>query len=131
MRIKTIQTGNKNCILKHFRCRDGKRTETRIGMEGICITHSCIPPLHCNYVLQVHNIQWNAGMGNTDTLHPNSCFPSLHLKYFRIRFLLPVYIVIHPGHACKTSVCAVSMDSNRNELLDEILANNIKPLLPA
>ena len=22
---------------------DGKRTETRIGMEGICITHSCIP----------------------------------------------------------------------------------------
>ena len=25
------------------RARDGKRTETRIGMEGICITHSCIP----------------------------------------------------------------------------------------
>ena len=34
---------NKNFILKYFRCRDGKRTETRIGMEGICITHSCIP----------------------------------------------------------------------------------------
>ena len=33
---------NKNFIL---RCRDGKRTETRIGMECICITHSCIPPL--------------------------------------------------------------------------------------
>ena len=45
MRIKTIQTSNKNFILKYFRCRDGKRTETRIGMEGICITHSCIPPL--------------------------------------------------------------------------------------
>ena len=29
----------------HSRFRDGKRTETRIGMEGICITHSCIPPL--------------------------------------------------------------------------------------
>ena len=43
MRIKTIQTSNKNFILKYFRCRDGKRTETRIGMEGICITHSCIP----------------------------------------------------------------------------------------
>ena len=42
MRIQTIQTSNKNFIL---RCRDGKRTETRIGMEGICITHSCIPPL--------------------------------------------------------------------------------------
>ena len=41
----TKQTSNKNFILKYFRCRDGKRTETRIGMEGICITHSCIPPL--------------------------------------------------------------------------------------
>ena len=30
MRIKTIQSSNKNFIL---RCRDGKRTETRIGME--------------------------------------------------------------------------------------------------
>ena len=43
--LKTIQTSNKNFILKYFRCRDGKRTETRIGMEGICITHFCIPPL--------------------------------------------------------------------------------------
>ena len=39
----SIYTSNKNFILKYFRCRDGKRTETRIGMEGICITHSCIP----------------------------------------------------------------------------------------
>ena len=29
-------TSNKNFILKYFRCRDGKRTETRIGIEGIC-----------------------------------------------------------------------------------------------
>ena len=36
-------TSNKNFNLKYFRCRDGKRTETRIGIEGICITHSCIP----------------------------------------------------------------------------------------
>ena len=43
--LKQIQTSNKNFILKYIRCRDGKRTETRIGMEGICITHSCIPPL--------------------------------------------------------------------------------------
>ena len=28
------------------RCRDGKTTETRIGMEGICTTHSCF--LLCN-----------------------------------------------------------------------------------
>ena len=41
--IFSICTSNKNFILKYFRCRDGKRTETRIGMEGICITHSCIP----------------------------------------------------------------------------------------
>ena len=24
-------------------------------------------------------IQWNAGMGNTDTLHPNSCFCSFSI----------------------------------------------------
>ena len=39
----TIQTSNKNFNLKYFRCRDGKRTETRIGKEGSRITHSCIP----------------------------------------------------------------------------------------
>ena len=43
---------------------------------------------------------WNAGMGNTDTLHPVSVlFPSLNLKYFRIRFLLLVYLQFHPTHA--------------------------------
>ena len=70
-------TSNKNFILKYFRCRDGKRTETRIGMEGICITHSCIPLYTVYiYVHATHNGSqwWNAGMGNTDTLHPNSCF---------------------------------------------------------
>ena len=38
-------TSNKNFILKYFRCRDGKRAETRIGMEGICIPafHHCEP----------------------------------------------------------------------------------------
>ena len=54
------------------------RTKTRIGMEGIFIIHSCIP-LYTVYLqhiatvavnkklryLQVHSIQWNAGMGNT------------------------------------------------------------------
>ena len=38
-----INTSNKNFILKYFRCTDRKRTETRKGMEGISITHSCIP----------------------------------------------------------------------------------------
>ena len=70
-------TSNKNFIL---RCRDGKRTETRIGMEGICITHSCIP-LYTVYMHATHNGSqwWNAGMGNTDTLHPNSCFCSFSI----------------------------------------------------
>ena len=101
MRIKTIQTSNKNFIL---RCRDGKRTETRIGMEGICITHSCIPPLS-HYVLHVHSVQWNAGMGNTDTLHPNSCFcsfsiPTSENKIFvtilfkRVTFSLVSHVII-------------------------------------
>ena len=43
-------TSNKNFILKYFRCRDGKRTETRIGMEGICITHFCTP-LYTAYIM--------------------------------------------------------------------------------
>ena len=73
--MKVEITSNKNFILKYFRCRDGKRTETRIGMEGICITHSCIP-LYTVYMQHIM-AQWrNAGMGNTDTLHPNSCFCS-------------------------------------------------------
>ena len=53
-------------------------------------------------VLATHNYNisqwWNAGMGNTDTLHPNSCFCSFsiptHLKYFRIKFLLLVLYCI-------------------------------------
>ena len=30
-------------------------------------------------MLHVHSVQWNAGMGNTDTLHPNSCFCSFSI----------------------------------------------------
>ena len=62
---------NKIFILKYVRCRDGKRTETRIGMEvsvlPIPAFHHC-EPLWCN-----------ARMGNTDTLHPNSCFCSFSI----------------------------------------------------
>ena len=27
---------------------------------------------HCEFMCYIYS--WNAGMGNTDTLHPNSCF---------------------------------------------------------
>ena len=86
-------TSNKNFILKYFRCRDGKRTETRIGMEGICITHSCIPlytvymqhiMAHCGgmqeWVIQIPSIP----------ILVSVLFPSLHL---RIKFLLLFCIV--------------------------------------
>ena len=49
MRIKTIQTSSKNFILD---LGMEKRTETRIGMEGICITHSAF---HYS-VLHVHSV---------------------------------------------------------------------------
>ena len=49
-----LYTSNKKFILKYFRCRDGKRTETRIGMEGICITHSCIPLYPSLYSFYAH-----------------------------------------------------------------------------
>ena len=30
-------------------------------------------------MLHVHSVQWNAGVGNTDTLHPNSTFCSFSI----------------------------------------------------
>ena len=91
-----IVYSNKNFILKYFRCRDGKRTETRIGMEGICITHSCIP-LYTVYMQ--HIMAHSGGMQEWVIQIPSIpilvsvLFPSLHLKYFRIKFLLLVCIV--------------------------------------
>ena len=91
-----IYTSNKNFILKYFRCRDGKRTETRIGMEGICITHSCIP-LYTVYMQ--HIMAHSGGMQEwviqilSIPILVSVLFPSLHLKYFRIKFLLLVCIV--------------------------------------
>ena len=89
-------TSNKNFILKYFRCRDGKRTETRIGMEGICITHSCIP-LYTVYMQ--HIMAHSGGMQEWVIQIPSIpilvsvLFPSLHLKYFRRKFLLLVCVV--------------------------------------
>ena len=91
-----ILYSNKNFILKYFRCRDGKRTETRIGMEGICITHSCIP-LYTVYMQ--HIMAHSGGMQEWVIQIPSIpilvsvLFPSLHLKYFRIKFLLLVCLV--------------------------------------
>ena len=80
-------TSNKNFILKYFRCRDGK---TRIGMEGICITHSCIPL----YTVYMQHIMAHSG-GRVIQIPSipilvSVLFPSLHL---RIKFLLLVCIV--------------------------------------
>ena len=91
--INLHHTSNKNFILKYFRCRDGKRTESRIGMEGICITHSCIP-LYTVYMQ--HIMAHSGGMQKWVIEIPSIpilvsvLFPSLHLKYFRIKFLLLV-----------------------------------------
>ena len=86
-------TRNKNFILKYFRCRDGKRTETKIGMDGICITHSCIP-LYTVYMQ--HIMAHSGGMQEWVIQIPSIpivsvLFPSLH---FRIKFLLLVCIVM-------------------------------------
>ena len=87
------KTSNKNFFLKYFICRDGKRTETRIGMEGICITHSCIP-LYTVYMQ--HIMAHSGGMQEWVIQIPSIpilvsvLFPSLHI---RIKFLLLVCIV--------------------------------------
>ena len=88
---KSNYTSNKNFILKYFRCRDGKRTETRNGMEGICITHSCIP-LYTVYMQ--HIMAHSGGMQEWVIQIPSIpflvsvLFPSLHLKYFRIKIFV-------------------------------------------
>ena len=38
-------TSNKNFILKYFRKKKKKKNRNKNWVEGICITHSCIPPL--------------------------------------------------------------------------------------
>ena len=82
-RARPYSTCNKNFILKYFRCRDGKRTETRIGMEGICITHSCIP-LYTVYMQ--HIMAHSGGMQEWVIQIPSIpilvsvLFPSLHLE---------------------------------------------------
>ena len=92
----SLFTSNKNFRVKYFRCRDGKRTETRIGMEGICITHSCIP-LYTVYMQ--HIMAHSGGMQEWVMQIPSIpilvsvLFPSLHLKYFTLKFLLLVCIV--------------------------------------
>ena len=74
-------TSNKNFIL---RCRDGKRTETRIGMEGICITHSCIP-LYTVYMQHIMAHSASGGMQEWIIQIPSIpilvsvLFPSLYL----------------------------------------------------
>ena len=64
--------------------------ETRIGKQGTsnCITHSCI-----------HQCELNAGMGNTDTIHPISCYFSIPTS--RINFVLLVCIVFMHMHILK------------------------------
>ena len=60
-----MQVGQKLIfILKYFRCRDGEL--------GWRVSVLPIPAFHVT--LHVPSTQWNAGMGNTDALHPNSCF---------------------------------------------------------
>ena len=84
MRIKTIESSNKNFILN-------------VGMEkeqkqelGWRVSVLPIPAFHCILCTCNNSQWWNAGMGNTDTLHPNSCSCSFSIPTSRIKFLLLV-----------------------------------------
>ena len=97
MRIKTIQTSNKNFILKYFRCRDA---ETRIGMEGICISHLC-------FVFSKAIFLWFA------------TFYVFNLHYEKSTKEVPLffqeYVFGHPDPCKKTSTyLSVSTDIQRN-----------------
>ena len=75
-------------------------------MEGICITHSCIP-LYTVYMQ--HIMAHSGGMQEWVIQIPSIpilvsvLFPSLHLKYFRIKFLL----LVKPWRACAARVTVV------------------------
>ena len=118
-----VITSNKNFILKYFRCRDGKRTETRIGMEGICITHSCIP-LYTVHVYMQHIMAHSGGMQEWVIQIPSIpilvsvLFPSLHLKYFRIKIFLLVCIVFY-AHARETTPTSGYKLSHTNIVVEE------------
>ena len=58
-----------------------------IGMEGICL-HSTIVSY---IIMSQYGIQWNVGMGNTDTLHPDSCFCSFSIPTSEV-FLNKIFV---------------------------------------
>ena len=77
-----------------------------------------------HYVLHVHSVQWNAGMGNTDTLHPNSCFCS---------FSIPTSEIFQN----KIFVTSYSIDTHRNCIAKHMIKQRIsadwrktKPIAP-
>ena len=49
VQVLLTTTSNKNFILKYFRCWDGKRTETRIGMEYYPFLHSTVHCVHATH----------------------------------------------------------------------------------
>ena len=94
MRIKTIQTSNKKFILDVGMEKEQKQElGWRVSVLPIPAFHHCTVRYY-NYVLQVHSIQWNAGMGNTDTLHPNSCFCSFSIPTSKNKIFVTSYVCI-------------------------------------
>ena len=66
-------TSNKNYILKYFRWKRNRNKNWDGGYLYYPFLHSTV---HCVHATHNGSQWWNAGMGNTDTLHPNSCFCS-------------------------------------------------------
>ena len=86
---KTI-TSNKNFILKYLDV--GMEKNRSKNWDGGYLYYPFLhSTVHCVHATYNGSQWWNAGMGNTDTLYPNSCFcsfPSLHLKYYKTNFLI-------------------------------------------
>ena len=63
-----------------------------------------------------HNYsKWlNAGIGNTDTLHPNSCFCSFSIPTSRIKFLLLVIIISNENSVRIVVYVQVGMEETQN-----------------
>ena len=100
----------------YYRCRDGKRSETRFGMEGICITHSCIP-LYTVYMQHIIIISHSGGMQEWVIQMPSTSipilvsvlFPSLHLRivtsFWEIFFNAHVHSLSETTPKCTCRAC--------------------------
>ena len=121
-RAHAHKNNNKNFILEYFRCKDGKELKQEFGWRVSVLP---IPTFHCILCrLQC----WNAGMGNTDTLHPNSCFCSFSNPISKNKIFVTSMPYIWTNGSNNTAIHSEDTMSTQNRNSSEV--HSICPLNP-